>query len=56
MIVGLEVKSGKAENRAKIRIIRDGKKIANGEVANLKSGLIDVNEIEAGNDCGISYK
>lgn len=56
MIVGLEVKSGKIENRAKIRIIRDGKKIANGEVANLKSGLIDVNEIEAGNDCGISYK
>lgn len=56
MIVGLEVKTGKIENRAKIRIIRDGKKIANGEVANLKSGLLDVNEIEAGNDCGISYK
>ena len=56
MIVGLEVKTGKIENRAKIRIIRDGKKIANGEVANLKSWLLDVNEIEAGNDCGISYK
>lgn len=56
MIVGLEVKSGKIENRAKIRIIRDGKKIANGEVANLKSGLLDVNEVEEGNECGISYK
>ena len=56
MIVGLEVLSGKAENRAKIRLIRDGKKIANGEVANLKSGLLDVNEVEAGEECGISYK
>lgn len=56
MIVGLEVKNGKVENRAKIRIIRDGKKIANGEVANLKSGLLDVNEVEAGDECGISYK
>ncbi|MDD5377515.1 MAG: translation initiation factor IF-2 [Candidatus Gracilibacteria bacterium] len=56
MIVGLEVLTGKVENRSKIRIIRDGKKIANGEVANLKSGLLDVNEVEAGNDCGISYK
>lgn len=56
MIVGLGVTSGKIENRAKIRLIRDGKKIANAEVANLKSGLLDVNEIEAPDDCGISYK
>lgn len=56
MIIGLEVRSGKIENKAKLRVIRDGKKIANGEVLNLKSGLLDVNEVEAGNDCGISYK
>lgn len=56
MIVGLEVLKGKIENRAKIRLIRDDKKAGSGEVANLKSGLLDVNEIEAGNDCGISYK
>lgn len=55
-IIGLEVRSGKVENRAKIRIIRDGKKVGAGEILNLKSGLTDVNEVEAGEECGISYK
>lgn len=55
-IIGLEVKTGKIENRAKIRIIRDSKKVGMGEVANLKSGLLDVNEVEEGSECGISYK
>lgn len=56
MIVGLGVESGKVENRAKIRVIRDGKKVGSGEIMNLKSGVLDVIEIEASNECGINYK
>ncbi len=56
LIVGLGVMSGKIENRAKIRVVRDDKKAGSGEVANLKQGPLDVNETEAGNDCGISFK
>ncbi|MDD2516468.1 MAG: translation initiation factor IF-2, partial [Candidatus Gracilibacteria bacterium] len=56
LIIGLSIKSGVIQNKAKIRIIRDGKKVGNGEIINLKSGAIDVNEIEAGEECGINYK
>lgn len=56
MIVGMGVTSGKIENRAKVRVIRAGSKVGSGEVANLKMGPLDVNEVEEGNDCGINFK
>jgi translation initiation factor IF-2 len=56
MIVGMEVDSGKVENKSKIRIIRGERKVGSGEVANLKMWPLDVNEAEAGEECGINYK
>lgn len=56
LIVGMEVKDGKIENKAKIRVVRDGEKIGNGEVLNLKTGPLDVHEVLAGDECGISFK
>lgn len=56
MIVGMEVTSGKIENRAKVRVIRAEHKVGSGEVANLKMWPLDVNEVEEGNDCGINFK
>ncbi len=56
LIVGLGVVDGKIENKAKIRVIRNGEKVGSGEVLNLKSGPSDVHEVEAGEDCGISFK
>ena len=56
MIVGMGVTSGKIENRSKLRVIRGDRKAGSGEVANLKMGPLDVNEVEEGNDCGINYK
>lgn len=56
MIVGMGVETGKVENRAKLRVIRGERKVGSGEVANLKMGPLDVNEVEAGNDCGINFK
>jgi len=37
LIIGLGITSGKIENRAKIRVVRDGKKAGSGEVLSLKS-------------------
>ncbi len=51
LIVGLGVTSGKIENRAKVRVIREDRKIGSGEVANLKIGPLDVHEVEADNEC-----
>lgn len=56
MIVGMGVTSGKIENRSKVRVIRAEAKVGSGEVANLKQGPLDVNEVEEGNDCGINFK
>ena len=56
LIIGMSVDTGKIENRAKIRVIRAGEKVGSGEVVNLKSGPSDVHEIEAGEDCGISFR
>ncbi len=56
LIVGCHVTTGNAENKAKVRIIRDGKKVGSGDIQNLKSGPSDVHEIEAGGDCGISLR
>ena len=56
MIVGMGVTSGKIEIRAKVRVIRGENKVGWGEVANLKQGPLDVNEVEEGNDCGINFK
>lgn len=56
MIVGMGVTSGKIETRAKVRVIRADAKVGSGEVANLKQGPLDVNEVEEGNDCGINFK
>ncbi len=56
LIIGMSVDTGVIENKAKIRVIRAGAKVGSGEVVNLKSGPSDVHEIEAGQDCGISFR
>jgi translation initiation factor IF-2 len=56
LVVGMGITEGVAENRAKIRVVRNGEKVGSGEILNLKSGPSDVHEIEAGQDCGISFK
>ena len=56
LIIGLSVDKGAIENRAKVRIIRDGRKVGNGEIMNLKAGPTDVHEVTEGSDCGISLK
>lgn len=56
MILWLGVLSWVIQNKSKARIIRDWKKIGNWEIVNLKSWVIDTNEIEAWEECWINFK
>jgi translation initiation factor IF-2 len=55
MVVGLELKEWKVENRAKIRVVRDSKKAWSWEVLSLKNWVIDVQDVLEG-EFGIAFK
>jgi translation initiation factor IF-2 len=55
-IAGCRVVSGEIHRNAKIRVIRNGQVIHEGEVASLKHEKDDVREVRTGFECGISLK
>ena len=55
-IAGSIVTSGTIRRDAKVRVIRDGKQVADVELANLKRFKDDVKEVSSGYECGISLK
>ena len=55
-IAGSLVTSGNIRREGKARVIRDGKQIADVELANLKRFKDDVKEVSSGYECGISLK
>jgi len=55
-IAGCMVTDGKIYRNSKIRIIRDGVVIFNGELASLKRFKDDAKEVAKGYDCGIQIK
>jgi translation initiation factor IF-2 len=55
-IAGSIVTSGNIKRDAKVRVIRDGKQIADVELANLKRFKDEVKEVSSGYECGISLK
>ncbi|PIR73791.1 MAG: translation initiation factor IF-2 [Candidatus Moranbacteria bacterium CG10_big_fil_rev_8_21_14_0_10_35_21] len=56
MIVGGKVISGKIVNSSKIEVSRDDNIIGKGELFNLQQNKIDTNEVEANNECGITFQ
>jgi translation initiation factor IF-2 len=52
-IAGAHVTEGKITRGAKVRLVRDGTVIYDGEIASLKRFNEDVREVAAGFDCGI---
>lgn len=60
MIVGCKVIKGHVENKAKVRVFRNGpegeQKVGDGQINTLKSFEKNVNEVNEGNDCGIRYE
>ena len=55
-IAGCMVTSGKIFRNSRIRLIRDGVVVFNGELASLKRFKDDVKEVSKGYDCGLQIK
>lgn len=54
-IVGLKVETGKLVKGATLRVFRNDEQIGEGTIQTLKRVDKDVDEMKAGNDCGIQY-
>jgi translation initiation factor IF-2 len=52
-IAGCEVTDGRVARDAQVRLIRDGTVVWEGRVGSLRRFKDDVNEVEAGQECGI---
>jgi translation initiation factor IF-2 len=55
-IAGCRVTQGELRRNGKIRVMRNGTKVFEGEVSSLKHEKDDVREVRQGFDCGISLK
>ena len=55
-IAGCRVTQGEIRRNARIRVMRNGSKVFEGEVSSLKHEKDDVKEVRQGFDCGISLK
>ena len=54
-IVGLKVETGKLVKGTTLRVFRNDEQIGEGTIQTLKRVDKDVDEMKAGNDCGIQY-
>jgi len=52
-IIGCLITKNKAELNAKVRILRDDKKIGEGEITKLQQNKADVKQIASGTECGV---
>ncbi len=55
-IAGCRVRDGEIRRNGKIRVLRGGQQIAEGEIASLKHEKDDVQVVRQGYDCGIALK
>jgi len=55
-IIGGKVLEGKVLIKSKVRVWREKSLIAEGEINGLQLNKTDVNEVTAGNECGLKYK
>ncbi len=55
-IAGCRVTSGELRRNARIRVIRNGTTVFEGEISSLKHEKDDVKEVRQGFDCGVSLK
>jgi len=55
-IAGCSVRSGTINRRGRVRVIRDGVEIYDGNIASLRRFKEDVNEVREGFECGISIE
>lgn len=55
-IAGCRVLDGEIRRNARMRVVRDGKTVHEGEISSLKHEKDDVREVRAGFECGIALK
>jgi translation initiation factor IF-2 len=55
-IAGCRVTQGEVRRNTRIRVMRDGEKVFDGEISSLKHEKDDVKEVRQGFECGISLK
>ncbi len=56
MIIGGKVTSGVMQNKAKVRVYRDGEELGEGVVGSLQKGEKNADEVKSGNECGIKFE
>ncbi|MBR7136462.1 MAG: translation initiation factor IF-2, partial [Clostridia bacterium] len=56
VIAGCMVKDGKVQRSAKVRLVRDGIVVHEGEISSLKRFKDDAREVATGFECGISLE
>ncbi|POS83119.1 hypothetical protein EPUL_004449, partial [Erysiphe pulchra] len=54
-IAGCKVRNGLIKKNGKVRVMRNGQKIFDGEISSLKTGKKDVQEVSKGNECGLAF-
>ena len=54
MVAGCYVTEGKVERKAKLRVVRDGIVVHEGDIASLKRFKDDAREVAQGYECGIT--
>ena len=55
-IAGCRVISGELRRNAKVRLVRNGNTVFDGEISSLKHEKDDVREVRQGFECGVSLK
>ncbi|KKR14866.1 MAG: Translation initiation factor IF-2 [Candidatus Falkowbacteria bacterium GW2011_GWA2_39_24] len=55
-IIGGQVTKGLIKPHSFVEVMREGEFIAQGQLTQLQSGRQDVDQVEAGNDCGLQYE
>lgn len=56
MVAGCYVTEGKVERKAKLRVVRDGIVVHEGDIASLKRFKDDAREVAQGYECGITIE
>ena len=56
IIAGVQIRSGKALRNAKVRVLRDGDPIHEGDCSSLKRFTKDVREVTTGLECGVGVE
>lgn len=55
-IIGLKITNGMLKNKSKLRVIRGGEQVGEGQILSLQKGQKPEDTVKSGNEAGIKYK